>query len=79
MKIAIFHNALDNIGGAEIVDLIMARELNADIYTTNIDTKKIIKRLSLRVFLSIQNHYTPNKSHFNLDQMNFKQNKPFGR
>lgn len=43
MKIAIFHNALDNIGGAEIVDLIMARELKADIYTTNIDRKKIQK------------------------------------
>lgn len=43
MKIAIFHNALDNIGGAEIVDLIMARELKADIYTTNIDKEKIEK------------------------------------
>ena len=43
MKIAIFHNALDNIGGAEIVDLIMARELGADIYTTNIDEEKIKK------------------------------------
>lgn len=41
MKIAIFHNFLDNIGGAEIVDLIMARELGADIYTTNIDREKI--------------------------------------
>lgn len=41
MKIAIFHNFLDNIGGAEIVDLIMAKELGADIYTTNIDQKKI--------------------------------------
>ena len=40
-KIAIFHNFLDNIGGAEIVDLIMARELGADIYTTNIDEPKI--------------------------------------
>ena len=36
-KIAIFHNSLDNIGGAEIVDLILAREINADIYTTNIN------------------------------------------
>ena len=42
-KIAIFHNALDNIGGAELVDLILARELNADIYTTNIDKEKIEK------------------------------------
>lgn len=43
MKIAIFHNYLDNIGGAEIVNLTLARELNADIYTTNIDKEKIIK------------------------------------
>jgi glycosyltransferase involved in cell wall biosynthesis len=43
MKIAIFHNFLDNIGGAEIVTLILARELNADVYTTNIDFEKIKK------------------------------------
>ena len=43
LKIAIFHNALDNIGGAELVDLILARELNADIYTTNINKEKIKK------------------------------------
>jgi len=43
MKIAIFHNFLDNIGGAEIVGLTLARELNADVYTTNIDKEKIIK------------------------------------
>lgn len=42
-KIAIFHNFLDNIGGAEIVDLILARELGADIYTTNVDKEKIQK------------------------------------
>jgi len=41
MKIAIFHNFMDNIGGAEIVDLILAKELKADIYTTNIDESKI--------------------------------------
>lgn len=41
MKIAIFHNFLDNIGGAEKTDLLIARELGADIYTTNIDAKKI--------------------------------------
>lgn len=41
MKIAIFHNFIDNIGGAEIVSLTLARELNADIYTTNIDPAKI--------------------------------------
>lgn len=43
MKIAIFHNFMDNIGGAEVVDLILARELHADIYTTNIDRGKIKK------------------------------------
>ena len=43
MKIAIFHNYLDNIGGAEIVALILARDLKADIYTTNIDAEKISK------------------------------------
>jgi glycosyltransferase involved in cell wall biosynthesis len=43
MKIAIFHTALDNIGGAEKVGLILARELNADVYTTNIDKGKIEK------------------------------------
>lgn len=43
MKIAIFHNYLDNIGGAEIVGLTLARELGADVYTTNIDEEKIKK------------------------------------
>lgn len=42
-KIAIFHNFMDNIGGAEIVTLILSRELNADIYTTNINSEKISK------------------------------------
>ena len=37
MKLAIFHNFMDNIGGAEVVALTLARELNADIYTTNLD------------------------------------------
>ncbi len=43
MKIAVFHNFMDNIGGAEIVALTLARELEADIYTTNIDFLKIEK------------------------------------
>ena len=43
MKIAIFHNYMDNIGGAEFVDLTLAKSLNADIYTTNIDKDKIKK------------------------------------
>lgn len=34
---------MDNIGGAELVDLILAQELKADIYTTNINKKKIQK------------------------------------
>ena len=42
-KIAIFHNFMDNIGGAERVGLILARELKADFYTTNIDEEKIKK------------------------------------
>jgi glycosyltransferase involved in cell wall biosynthesis len=41
MKIAIFHNFMDNVGGAEYVSLILARELNADIFTTNINEEKI--------------------------------------
>ncbi|MBA3285389.1 MAG: glycosyltransferase [Nitrosopumilus sp.] len=36
-----FHNFMDNIGGAEMVTLTLARELKADIYTTNIDSQKI--------------------------------------
>lgn len=43
MKIAVFHNYMDNIGGAEILSLILARELKADFYTTNIDKEKIRK------------------------------------
>lgn len=34
---------MDNIGGAEIVGLTLARELKADFYTTNIDEEKISK------------------------------------
>lgn len=43
MKIAIFHNFMDNIGGAEIVALSLARGLQADLYTTNIDASNIDK------------------------------------
>lgn len=43
MKVAILHNYMDNIGGAEIVTLTLAREFNADVYTTNIDKKYISK------------------------------------
>lgn len=34
---------MDNIGGAEIVTLVLMRELGADLYTTNIDAEKIAK------------------------------------
>jgi glycosyltransferase involved in cell wall biosynthesis len=43
MRIAIFHSFMDNIGGAEIVTLTLARELHAHIYTTNLDTQHIIE------------------------------------
>lgn len=41
MRIAVFHNFMDNIGGAEVVGLTLARELDADLYTTNFDAEKI--------------------------------------
>lgn len=52
MRIAVFHTSLDNIGGAERVALILARGLDADLYTTNID-RKMIERMgfsSERIF-----------------------------
>ncbi len=36
MRVAIFHSFMDNIGGAEIVTLTLARALGADVYTTNV-------------------------------------------
>jgi len=42
-KIAVFHNFMDNIGGAEVVTLTFVREFNADLYTTNINIDKIKK------------------------------------
>ncbi len=41
MKIAIYHQFLDNIGGAEKVVLTIAQNLQADIYTTNYNKKKL--------------------------------------
>lgn len=41
-RIAVLHNYLDNIGGAEIVALTLAREFSADVYTTNVNTQAII-------------------------------------
>lgn len=43
MNIAILHSFMDNIGGAEMVTLTLARELNAHIYTTNINKDHIIE------------------------------------
>ncbi len=43
MKVAVFHNFMDNIGGAEMVGLTLANELKADFYSTNIDEEKIRK------------------------------------
>lgn len=43
MKIAVFHNFMDNIGGAELVALTLARELRADVFTTNLDKEKVKK------------------------------------
>jgi glycosyltransferase involved in cell wall biosynthesis len=51
MKIAVFHNYMDNMGGAEIVALNLAKELNADIYTTNINDEKI-KKMGFEPLLS---------------------------
>jgi len=41
MKVAIFHDFFDEIGGAEITLLVLAKALNATIVTTNIDKQKI--------------------------------------
>ena len=42
-KAAIFHDYFDEIGGAEIIFLNMARALNAKIFTTNISRESIAK------------------------------------
>jgi glycosyltransferase involved in cell wall biosynthesis len=41
MKIAIIHDYFDEIGGAETTLLYMARVIKAEIFTTNVDNKKI--------------------------------------
>ncbi len=40
-KLAVFHNAMDAIGGAEIVALTLARELKAEFFSTNISRIKV--------------------------------------
>jgi len=43
MKIAIFHNYMDNIGGAEMVTLALAQELHADVYSCAANADNIKK------------------------------------
>ena len=43
MKVAILHDYFDDIGGAEILLMQLARNINATIFTTNINKKQIIK------------------------------------
>lgn len=43
MKIAVFHNFMDNIGGAELVNLTLAKELDADLYSTNVNYQAMEK------------------------------------
>jgi len=43
MKIAVFHNYMDNIGGAERVGLTLARELHADMYSPVVNQDAISK------------------------------------
>ena len=42
-RIAIFHNYMDNIGGAEMVVLTLARELGADVYSPAVNQDNIKK------------------------------------
>ena len=42
-KVAIFHNYMDNIGGAEMVVLALARELGADVYSPAVNQGNIRK------------------------------------
>ena len=41
MKVAILHNYLDNIGGAQVALFTLARELGADVYSTVINQEAI--------------------------------------
>lgn len=59
MRIAIFHQYLDNIGGAEIVVLTLARELGADVYTTVANTENI-RRMGFTVPVHTVGHIPKN-------------------
>lgn len=48
MKLAILHNYLNNIGGAEKVSLTLARELNADLYSPIAD-QAMIKKMGFTI------------------------------
>ena len=48
MKIAVFHNYMDNIGGAERVVLTLAKHLNADLYSTVANENSIKKHRLLK-------------------------------
>lgn len=43
MKIAIFHDYIGAIGGADKLVLTLARELNADVITTDVDMNAVRK------------------------------------
>ena len=42
-RIAIFHNYLDNIGGAEMVVLTLAQELGADVFSPVVNQEHVKK------------------------------------
>jgi len=48
-RIAIFHNYMDNIGGAEMVVLTLARELGADVYSP-VANQDNIKKCNYQIF-----------------------------
>jgi hypothetical protein len=84
MKIAVFHNFMDNIGGAEIVTLTLARELNADIYTTNISPSHITEMgfedVLPRIYsignIPIQAPFRQQLAFFKFWRLNLKKSKP---
>lgn len=59
MKIAIFHDYFDTIGGGEKLVLEMAKALNADIYTASLDKEKIKKITNQKIHLLKQTTKIP--------------------